>query len=64
MVVSRFEGESISEEWIVSELMGELLLNAPGKKWGRLNDQQTNNRLVIGRGCISPVSGSTGFVGS
>jgi hypothetical protein len=32
MVVSRFEGESISEEWIVSELMGELLLNAPGKK--------------------------------
>jgi predicted ester cyclase len=32
MVVSRFEGDSISEEWILSELMGELLLKSPGKK--------------------------------
>lgn len=28
MVVTRFEGEQIAEEWIVSELMGELLLKA------------------------------------
>ena len=26
MVVSRFENEKIAEEWVVSELMGELLL--------------------------------------
>lgn len=26
MVVSRFEGDKIAEEWIVSELMGQLLL--------------------------------------
>ncbi|HRG48956.1 MAG TPA: ester cyclase [Leptospiraceae bacterium] len=32
MVVSRFEGDRISEEWILSELMGELLLKSPGKK--------------------------------
>ncbi len=38
MVVSRFEGETISEEWIISELMGELLLKTPGKKKGRLNE--------------------------
>jgi len=29
MVVTRFENDKIAEEWIVSELMGELLLNAP-----------------------------------
>ncbi len=27
MVVSRFEGDKIAEEWVVSELMGQLLLN-------------------------------------
>ncbi len=27
MIVSRFEGDKIAEEWIVSELMGQLLLN-------------------------------------
>jgi len=32
MVVSRFEDGKISEEWVVSELMGELLLKAPAKK--------------------------------
>ncbi len=32
MVVSRFENGKISEEWIVSELMGQLLLKAPTKK--------------------------------
>ena len=32
MIVSHFENEKISEEWIVSELMGELLLKAPTKK--------------------------------
>lgn len=32
MIVSRFEGEKISEEWIISELMSELLLKAPSKK--------------------------------
>lgn len=32
MVVSRFEDVKISEEWIVSELMGELLLKVPIKK--------------------------------
>jgi len=26
MVVSRFEGDKIAEEWVVSELMGQLLL--------------------------------------
>lgn len=26
MVISRFEGDKIAEEWIVSELMGQLLL--------------------------------------
>ena len=31
MVVTRFKNEKISEEWIVSELMGELLLLAPKK---------------------------------
>ena len=32
MVVSRFEAGKISEEWVVSELMGQLLLNQPLKK--------------------------------
>jgi predicted ester cyclase len=32
MIVSRFEGDNISEEWVVSELMGELLLKVPAKK--------------------------------
>lgn len=31
MVVTQFQNERISEEWIVSELMGELLLLAPKK---------------------------------
>lgn len=31
MVVSRFENEKIAEEWVVSELMGELLLKVPRK---------------------------------
>jgi steroid delta-isomerase-like uncharacterized protein len=29
MVVSRFEGEKIAEEWVVSELAGELALRQP-----------------------------------
>lgn len=29
MLVSRFENEKITEEWLVSELMGELLLKVP-----------------------------------
>lgn len=29
MVVTRFENEKIAEEWVVSELMGELLLRVP-----------------------------------
>ncbi len=32
MVVSRFENDKIAEEWVVSELMGELLLKTPAKK--------------------------------
>ncbi len=32
MVVSRFEGDKIAEEWIVSELMGQLLLKLPQTK--------------------------------
>ena len=31
MVVSRFNNEKIAEEWVVSELMGELLLKVPRK---------------------------------
>ena len=31
MVVSRFSNEKIAEEWVVSELMGELLLKVPRK---------------------------------
>jgi len=29
MVVSRFEGDNIAEEWVVSELAGQLLLKQP-----------------------------------
>ena len=29
MVVSRFEGDKITEEWVVSELAGQLLLKLP-----------------------------------
>ncbi|MHC4846190.1 MAG: ester cyclase [Planctomycetota bacterium] len=29
MVVSRFDGERIAEEWVVSELAGELMLKQP-----------------------------------
>lgn len=32
MVITRFEKGKIAEEWIVSELMGELLLLAPREK--------------------------------
>ena len=32
MIVSRFENERIAEEWVVSELMGEMLLKAPRVK--------------------------------
>jgi predicted ester cyclase len=32
MVVSRFEGEKITEEWVVSELAGQLLLKQPPKR--------------------------------
>ena len=32
MVVSRFEGDKIIEEWVVSESAGQLLLNQPRKK--------------------------------
>jgi len=32
MVVSRFEGDKIAEEWVVSELAGQLLLKQPKKK--------------------------------
>ena len=32
MVVSRFSNEKIVEEWVVSELMGELLLKVPRVK--------------------------------
>ena len=32
MVVSRFEGDKIAEEWVVSELAGQLLLKQPIKK--------------------------------
>jgi predicted ester cyclase len=32
MVVTRFEGEEIVEEWVVSELAGKLLLHLPAKK--------------------------------
>jgi len=31
MVVTRFKNEKIAEEWVVSELMGELLLKVPRK---------------------------------
>jgi len=31
MVITRFSYEKIAEEWVVSELMGELLLKAPHK---------------------------------
>ena len=31
MVVTRFHNEKIAEEWVVSELMGELLLKVPRK---------------------------------
>jgi predicted ester cyclase len=31
MVVTRFEGDRIAEEWVVSELAGQLLLKQPGK---------------------------------
>jgi len=31
MVVTRFEGDRIAEEWVVSELAGQLLLKLPGK---------------------------------
>jgi predicted ester cyclase len=31
MVVTRFNNEKIAEEWVVSELMGELLLRVPRK---------------------------------
>jgi hypothetical protein len=31
MIVSRFEGDKIAEEWLVSELKGELLLNQKNK---------------------------------
>lgn len=31
MVVTRFKNNKIAEEWVVSELMGELLLKAPLK---------------------------------
>jgi predicted ester cyclase len=29
LVVTRFNNERIAEEWVVSELMGELLLKVP-----------------------------------
>ncbi len=32
MIVTRFEGEKIAEEWVVSELAGQLLLNFPVPK--------------------------------
>ena len=32
MVISRFDGDKIAEEWIVSELMGQLLLKQPQNK--------------------------------
>jgi predicted ester cyclase len=32
MVVTRFEGERISVDWVVSELAGQLLLSLPVKK--------------------------------
>lgn len=32
MVVTRFNNEKIAEEWVVSELMGELLLKVPKSK--------------------------------
>ncbi len=32
MIVTRFENDKIAEEWVVSELMGELLLKVPAKK--------------------------------
>ena len=32
MVVSRFEGDKIAEEWVVSELAGQLLLKQPRNK--------------------------------
>jgi len=32
MVVSRFEGNKIAEEWVVSELASQLLLKQPKKK--------------------------------
>jgi hypothetical protein len=31
MVVTHFNKEKIAEEWVVSELMGELLLKVPRK---------------------------------
>ncbi|MGH1365621.1 MAG: ester cyclase [Calditrichia bacterium] len=31
MVVTRFKNEKIAEEWVVSELMGEMLLRVPRK---------------------------------
>ncbi len=33
MVVSRFEGDKIAEEWVVSELAGQLLLKLPKTKF-------------------------------
>lgn len=30
MIVSRFNGDSIVEEWVVSELAGHLMMNKPG----------------------------------
>jgi predicted ester cyclase len=38
MVISRFEGDKIAEEWVVSELAGQLLLKQPAIK------QKTPNR--------------------
>ncbi len=32
MIISRFEGDKIAEEWIVSELVGQLLLKLPQTK--------------------------------
>lgn len=40
MVVTRFNKEKIAEEWIVSELMGELLLKVPKSKKAKSGKQQ------------------------
>lgn len=32
MVVTRFEGDRIAEEWVVSELAGQLMLKQPSKE--------------------------------